>query len=71
MLERFYVKEEDAVRVSEGALRESVASVFEKMNVSKEEAKVGSDALVTADLRGVETRGIQHASGLRSWLQLG
>ena len=60
MLERFYVKEEDAVRVSEGALRESVASVFEKMNVSKEEAQVGSDALVTADLRGVETHGVSN-----------
>jgi len=49
--------------VTEGILREMVVSIFEKMGVSQNDCLVATDALVTADLRGVETPWrIQYAS---------
>ena len=60
MLERFYVDEADAVRVREADLRATVGAIFEKMNVPPEDAALGADALVTADLRGVETHGVSN-----------
>ena len=60
MLEKFHVKEEDAVRVGEDSLRSTVSAVFDKLGVSPEDAELASDALVTADLRGVETHGVSN-----------
>ena len=60
MLEQFHVKEEDAVRVPEDALRTTVTAIFEKQGVPPEDAALGADALVTADLRGVETHGVSN-----------
>lgn len=60
MLERFKLKEEDAVRVQEGALRDTVTAIFEKMDVPSGDAKLAADVLVSADLRGVETHGVSN-----------
>ena len=60
MLEQFHVKEEDAVRVKESDLRTTVTNIFEKMNVTTEDARLAADALVTADLRGVESHGVSN-----------
>ena len=46
MLERFKLKEQDAIRVAEGSLRNTVTAIFEKMNVPPEDAAVASDVLV-------------------------
>ena len=68
MLDRFKVPKEDQVKVSESALRKTVEDIFEKTGLSKEDAKNGTDVLVTADLRGVETHGVSNM--LRVYVQL-
>ena len=68
MLDRFKVPKEDQVKVSESALRKTVQNIFEKTGLSKEDAKNGTDVLVTADLRGVETHGVSNM--LRIYVQL-
>ena len=60
MLERFKVPKEDVVRVPERSLRTTVEAVFEKMGVPHDEAAEGTDVLVMADLRGVETHGVSN-----------
>ncbi len=60
MLERFKVPKEDEVRVPHGSLHETVASIFEKMGVTPEDAALGADVLVATDLRGVETHGVSN-----------
>lgn len=60
MLERFKLKEQDLVRVAEGALRETVVSIFDKMGVPQDDSRLAADVLVTADLRGVESHGVSN-----------
>ena len=60
MLEQFHVKEEDAVRVQPDSLRATVTVIFEKLNVPAVDAQLATDALVTADLRGVESHGVSN-----------
>ena len=60
MLEQFHIKEEDAVRVHANDLRNTAASIFEKLNVPPEDAWLAADVLVTADLRGVESHGVSN-----------
>ena len=60
MLKRFKVPPEDAVRVPEARLRETVVAMFEKMDVPPEDARLAADALLVADLRGVETHGVSN-----------
>ena len=60
MLEQFKVKEEDAVRVQEQQLRETVVGIFEKMNVPTEDAKLAADVLIASDLRGVDSHGVSN-----------
>lgn len=66
MLEQFHVKEEDAIRVGEEALRTTVTALFEKLNIPNEDARQAADVLVAADLRGVDTHGVSNM--LRSYL---
>lgn len=66
MLERFKVPAKDAVRVSESRLRETVVAIFEKMDVPPEDAHLAADALLAADLRGVETHGVSNT--LRNYI---
>ncbi len=67
MLERFRVPAEDEVRISEEALRETVATIFTKLGLSDEDSAEGADVLVTADLRGVETHGVSNM--LRAYVE--
>ena len=60
MLEQFHVKEEDAVRVREDSLRETVTAIFEKVNVPTEDARLAADVLVAADLRAVDSHGVSN-----------
>ncbi len=60
MLERFHVPEADQIRVSEPSLRATVEQAFIAVGVPEDDAKQGSDVLVYADLRGVETHGVSN-----------
>ena len=60
MLDQFHIREEDAVRIRPDSLRATVAAIFEKLNVTAEDAALGADVLVTADLRGVDTHGVSN-----------
>ena len=66
MLERFKVKDDHAVRVGPEPLRETVAGVFQKLDVPAEDARLAADVLVTADLRGVDSHGVSNM--LRSYV---
>ena len=67
MLDRFKVPPADQVHVSEAALRQTVAAIFEQCNLTPEDAAIGADVLVTTDLRGVESHGVSNM--LRSYVQ--
>ena len=67
MLDRFKVPESEQVHVHEAALRETVTAIFEKVNLTPEDAAIGADVLVTTDLRGVDTHGVSNM--LRSYVQ--
>ena len=67
MLDRFKVPPEDQVHVSDAELRKTVAAVFEKCNLTPEDAAIGADVLVATDLRGVESHGVSNM--LRSYVQ--
>ncbi len=60
MLNRFKLKEQDLVRLSEVALREMVVCIFEKMGVPRDDCRLAADVLVTADLRGVARHGVSN-----------
>ena len=61
MTERWRVRIEDAVRVDETRLRETVLTIFLKCGVPDEDAKQATDVLVTSDLRGVDSHGVSNA----------
>lgn len=60
MLEQFHVSESEAVRVGHNALRDTVAEIFEHVDVPNKDARQAADVLVSADLRGVETHGVSN-----------
>jgi len=66
VLEQFRVSREEAVFVRADHLRITVASIFEKMGVAPDDARLGADVLVLADLRGVDTHGVSNM--LRSYV---
>ena len=66
MLPRFRVDLEEAVSVPGADLKATVASIFEKVGVPQEDAELGADVLVLADLRGVDSHGVSNM--LRSYL---
>ena len=59
-LEELKVKGEDAVLVGHQALKVLVARIFERLGVAPEDARIAADVLVLADLRGVESHGVQN-----------
>src|SRR4029450_13042125 len=67
MLDRFKVPLADQVHVSDAALRQTVAAIFEKCNLTPEDAAIGADVLGTTDLRGGESHGVSNM--LRSYVQ--
>ena len=66
MLERFKIQEKDLIRVKEEPLRKIVVSMFEKVGVPQDDCALAADALITADLRGVESHGVSNQ--LRQYL---
>lgn len=60
VLEEFHIRGEDAVRVWDQPLRETVTGIFEKMGVPRADAALGADVLVAADLRGVDSHGVSN-----------
>ena len=60
MLERFKVKESDAIRVEEAPLRDTVTQIFGKMGVPGKDCELAADVLVTSDLRGVDSHGVSN-----------
>lgn len=60
MLEQFKVKPEDAVRVREEDLRETVEAIFKKMGLDGKDSALGADVLLKADMRGVDTHGVSN-----------
>ncbi len=66
MLPRFRVDLEEAISVSGDDLKGTVAAIFEKVGVPPDDAELGADVLVLADLRGVDSHGVSNM--LRSYL---
>ena len=66
MLPRFRVNLDEAVTVPGDDLKATVAAIFEKVGVPAEDAQLGADVLVLADLRGVDSHGVSNM--LRSYL---
>ena len=60
MLEQFRVNLEEAEMVHGEELGKTVANIFEKLGVPREDAILGADVLVLADLRGVDTHGVSN-----------
>jgi hypothetical protein len=60
VLQQFRVDPGTAVFVQGDGLKATVAAIFEKMGVPPEDALLGADVLVLADLRGVDTHGVSN-----------
>ncbi len=67
MLKHFHVPEEIAVHVMEPALRSTTEAIFMKCGVPKDQAQLGADVLIYADLLGVDTHGVSNM--LRAYVQ--
>ena len=60
MLDYFKVPEKDVVVVKPEILKETTKLMFMKCGVHEEEAELGADVLLHADLRGIETHGVSN-----------
>ena len=67
MLDYFKVPKEDIVIVDVNNLRKMTEQMFIKCGVKSEEAIIGTDVLMHADLRGIETHGVSNL--LRGYIQ--
>ena len=67
MLDYFKVPKEDVVIVDVNKLRQVTEQMFIKCGVKSEEAIIGTDVLMHADLRGIETHGVSNL--LRGYIQ--
>src|SRR6186997_3040535 len=52
--------EDQAVRVEETRLRRHVASIFERLGLTADDAATAADVLVQADLMGVDSHGVSN-----------
>ena len=64
MIHEFYEREkpippEDYIRVDHISLKNYVARIFEKLGVHRWEAEIVADVLITADLFGISSHGVQ------------
>jgi LDH2 family malate/lactate/ureidoglycolate dehydrogenase len=67
MLPQFRVSLDEAILVQGDDLKTTVAGIFEKLGVPSEDAQLGADVLVLADLRGVDSHGVSNM--LRSYVE--
>ncbi len=65
---------QETVPVQVKPLKEFCVRVFQKMGIPEEDARITTDVLVTADLRGVDSHGVarlrRYVNGLRSGMML-
>ena len=66
MLEQFKVGHDEAEFVQGDDLKSTVAGIFRHLGVPAEDAELGADVLVLADLRGVDSHGVSNM--LRSYV---
>ncbi|MEM3566082.1 MAG: Ldh family oxidoreductase [Candidatus Bathyarchaeia archaeon] len=62
---------EEYVRVDHESLKNFVATVLTSYNVSKEDSRIVADVLVTADLMGIESHGVQRLRRYTTGIQIG
>ncbi len=62
---------EEYVRVDHESLKSYVATVLASYNVPKEDAQIVADVLVTADLMGIESHGVQRLRRYTTGIQVG
>ena len=60
MLDQFKTPKSDEIRVDSTSLRHVVRKIFIKCGVPDYQAEIGSDVLVSTDLRGVDTHGVSN-----------
>jgi len=60
MLDRFRVPDDIAVRVPAGAVRAAMRSLFSALGMGSEDAAAAAEALVYADLRGIDSHGVSN-----------
>ena len=60
MLGQFQIPKGDEIRVDSDSLKDVVKQVFLKCGVPDDQSKIGSDVLVSTDLRGVDTHGVSN-----------
>ena len=68
MLKHFQVPDDIAVRVDHAALRSNTEAIFRKCGVPADEAALGADVLMFADLKGIDTHGVSNM--LRHYVQI-
>lgn len=62
---------EEYVRVDHESLKNFVTAVLTSYNVPKEDSQIVADALVTADLMGIESHGVQRLRRYTTGIQIG
>ncbi|MBI2965115.1 MAG: Ldh family oxidoreductase [Chloroflexi bacterium] len=67
MLEQFHVPEDIAVRVLQQDMRSTVEDIFMKMGMAQTDARQSADALMYADIRGIESHGVSNM--MRSYVE--
>jgi L-2-hydroxycarboxylate dehydrogenase (NAD+) len=60
VLSIFKPDESETIRIDAPSLRKLVAAIFERCGVPEDDAALGADVLVTADLRGVDSHGVSN-----------
>ena len=60
VLEAFHINDSDAIRVPEQNLRRTVTDLFQSCGLTKEDAELGADVLISSDLRGVDSHGVSN-----------
>ena len=67
VLEVFHVSEEDSIRIDANRLRNTVEALFKSAGMPEHDAKIATDCLLSADLRGVDSHGVSNM--LRVYMQ--
>ena len=67
MLENFVSNENNSEKINSENLRKNVEEIFQIMGENRTDSEIAADALILADLRGVESHGISNM--LRIYIQ--
>ena len=60
MLERFHVPDQEVILIPEENLRNVTEQIFQSQGMPEKDCKLATDALISSDLRGVETHGVSN-----------